>query len=83
VDDEGPGVDPANLDRIFERYFSHREPGRGMPEDEAAAHQAGAAHFGIGLWIVRRNIEAFGGRVRAENRPTGGLRMTVALPLAA
>lgn len=83
VDDEGPGVDPANLDRIFERYFSHREPGRGMPEDEAAAHQAGAAHFGIGLWIVRRNIEAFGGRVRAENRPTGGLRMTVTLPLAA
>lgn len=83
VDDEGPGVDPANLDRIFERYFSHREPGRGMPEDEAAAHQAGAAHFGIGLWIVRRNIEAFGGRVRAENRPTGGLRMTAALPLAA
>ncbi|SMF33698.1 two-component system, OmpR family, sensor histidine kinase ChvG [Azospirillum oryzae] len=83
VDDEGPGVDPANLDRIFERYFSHREPGRGMPEDEAAAHQAGAAHFGIGLWIVRRNIEAFGGRVLAENRPTGGLRMTVALPLAA
>lgn len=83
VEDEGPGVDPANLDRIFERYFSHREPGRGMPEDEAAAHQAGAAHFGIGLWIVRRNIEAFGGRVRAENRPTGGLRMTVVLPLAA
>ncbi|WP_255542457.1 sensor histidine kinase KdpD [Azospirillum sp. INR13] len=83
VDDEGPGVDPANLERIFERYFSHREPGRGMPEDESAAHQAGAAHFGIGLWIVRRNIDAFGGRVSAENRPTGGLRMTVMLPLAA
>ncbi|MBP2302885.1 sensor histidine kinase [Azospirillum picis] len=82
VEDEGPGVDPANLERIFERYFSQREPGRGMPEDEAAAHQAGATHFGIGLWIVRRNIEAFGGRVRAENRPTGGLRMTVTLPLA-
>ncbi|SMH48407.1 sensor histidine kinase [Azospirillum agricola] len=82
VEDEGPGVDPANLDRIFERYFSQREPGRGMPEDEAAAQQAGSTHFGIGLWIVRRNIEAFGGRVRAENRPSGGLRMTVALPVA-
>ncbi|BAI73763.1 two-component sensor histidine kinase (plasmid) [Azospirillum sp. B510] len=82
VEDEGPGVDHANLERIFERYFSHREPGRGMPDDEAAAHQAGAAHFGIGLWIVRRNIDAFGGRVRAENRPGGGLRMTVVLPLA-
>ncbi|WP_449233687.1 sensor histidine kinase [Azospirillum doebereinerae] len=82
VEDEGPGVDPANLERIFERYFSQREPGRGMPEDEAAAQQAGSTHFGIGLWIVRRNIEAFGGRVRAENRPSGGFRMTVALPVA-
>ncbi|AWK89186.1 sensor histidine kinase [Azospirillum thermophilum] len=83
VEDEGPGVDPANLPRIFERYFSQREPGRGIPEEEAAAQQAGATHFGIGLWIVRRNIEAFGGRVRADNRPTGGFRMTVALPVAA
>lgn len=82
VEDEGPGVDPANLDRIFERYFSQREPGRGMPEDEAAAQQAGSTHFGIGLWIVRRNIEAFGGQVSAENRPTGGFRMTVTLPVA-
>lgn len=82
VEDEGPGVDPANLPRIFERYFSQREPGRGMPEDPATAGQAGSTHFGIGLWIVRRNIEAFGGRVEAENRPTGGLRMTVTLPVA-
>ncbi len=82
VEDEGPGVDPANLPRIFERYFSQREPGRGMPEDESAQTQAEATHYGIGLWIVRRNIEAFGGTVRAENRPGGGLRMTVALPLA-
>jgi two-component system sensor histidine kinase ChvG len=53
-----------------------------MPEGEAAAQQAGSTHFGIGLWIVRRNIEAFGGRVSAENRPAGGFRMTVALPVA-
>lgn len=82
VEDEGPGVDPANLSRIFERYFSQREPGRGMPEDESAQNQAEATHFGIGLWIVRRNIEAFGGKVRAENRPTGGFRITVTLPQA-
>ncbi len=82
VEDEGPGVDPANLSRIFERYFSQREPGRGMPEDETTHNQAEATHFGIGLWIVRRNIEAFGGKIRAENRPTGGFRMTVTLPIA-
>lgn len=82
VEDEGPGVDPANLDRIFERYFSQREPGRGMPEGDASAQPAGSTHFGIGLWIVRRNIEAFGGQVSAENRPAGGFRMTVTLPVA-
>ncbi len=81
VDDEGPGVDPANLDRIFERYFSQREPGRGIPGDEAATPPTGSAHFGIGLWIVRRNVEAFGGRVSAENRPAGGFRLSVTLPV--
>ena len=80
VEDEGPGVDPANLPRIFERYFSQREPGRGIPEDEAAAGQAGAIHFGIGLWIVRRNIEAVGGRVIAANRPGGGFSIRTLLP---
>lgn len=70
VEDEGPGVPPANLDRIFDRYFSSRRP-----------EHAGAPHFGIGLWIVRRNIEAVGGRVEAENRIEGGCRMRVTLPV--
>jgi len=92
VEDDGPGVEADNLDRIFERYFSQRQPGHGMPNDEggneqansdqASGDQADGAHFGIGLWIVRRNVEAFGGRVRAENRQDGGFRMTVALPVA-
>ena len=42
----------------------------------------GASHFGIGLWLVRRNVEALGGRVWAENRPGGGLRMAVELPIS-
>lgn len=82
VEDEGPGVDPGNLPRIFERYFSNREPGRGLPVDAAASGTAGATHFGIGLWIVRRHVESVGGRIRGENRDTGGFRMTVILPLA-
>lgn len=120
VEDEGPGVDPANIERIFERYFSERghEPGarrpggggRAGPPDplppggpapprspappsgpaiEAEARVAPAQtsvqepHFGIGLWIARRNVEAVGGRVTARNRPEGGLEMRIELPLAA
>ena len=36
--------------------------------------------MGIGLWIVRRNVEAIGGYVRAENRQDGGLSIIVSLP---
>ncbi len=74
VEDGGPGVPPDRLKRIFERYYSER-PGRGNGGDGAPSH------FGIGLWIVRRNIEALSGRVWAENRSEGGLRMVVELPL--
>lgn len=67
VADRGPGVEPGNIQRIFDRYVSLRPP----------EHQSGAPHFGIGLWIVRRNVAAVGGRVTAANRPEGGLAVAV------
>ncbi|HYD31544.1 MAG TPA: HAMP domain-containing sensor histidine kinase, partial [Azospirillaceae bacterium] len=73
VEDDGPGVEPANLAKIFERYFSHRPGQPAAPGEEP--------HFGIGLWIVRRNVEAVGGLVTAENRAEGGLRMKIRLPV--
>lgn len=70
IEDDGPGVEEAKLERIFERYVTDRPPG-----------QKGGPHFGIGLWIVRRNIESLNGTVHAENRRSGGLRVIVRLPL--
>ena len=72
VDDEGPGIPADKIERIFERYFSSRpnqpsEPGR-------------PPHSGLGLWIVRRNVEALGGAVRATNRAGGGLSIAIILP---
>ena len=38
---------------------------------------------GIGLWVVRRNVESVGGSVRAENRHDGpGLRVVMSFPAA-
>ncbi len=74
IADSGPGVEPDNLQRIFERYFSQR-PHRNEDGDSEATH------FGIGLWIARRNIEALGGKLRAENRTPHGLVMRITLPL--
>src|SRR5262245_5250138 len=78
--DEGPGVPPDDLERIFERRFSNRPY---KAEAVADPSEANAVHAGIGLWIVRRNIEAIGGQVVAENGTSGGLVMKIQVPLAA
>ncbi|MEX2618286.1 MAG: HAMP domain-containing sensor histidine kinase [Alphaproteobacteria bacterium] len=76
VADEGPGVLPDRLERIFERYYSHRPDADAAPADTRKYD----THFGIGLWIVRRNAEAIGGSVAAENRDGGGLRVIARFP---
>ena len=78
IEDSGPGVEPLHLERIFDRYVSLR-PARattstGSPLDNL--------HSGLGLWIVRRDVEALGGTVMAANRPNGGLSIRITLPLA-
>ena len=80
VRDRGPGVPDADLERIFERYVSlRRDPVGGV---EAADTDAGDAHLGIGLWVVRRNLQAMDGEIHVENRDGGGLTVVMRLPLA-
>jgi signal transduction histidine kinase len=66
IADDGPGVPPAELSRLFDPFF---RGGRG-----------GAPGHGLGLAITRRVIEAHGGTVGAANRPQGGLLVTIRLP---
>lgn len=73
VEDEGPGVTAEVMATMFDRYVSRRPSSDGLP---------GEQHFGIGLWVVRRNVESVGGSVQAENRNPGGLRMIVTLTAA-
>lgn len=79
IDDEGPGVPDEDLERIFERQFTKRPP---APIDGTGDGNGSTFHAGIGLWIVRRNVEAVGGRVFAENVPGGGLQLCIELPVA-
>jgi two-component system sensor histidine kinase ChvG len=74
VCDQGPGVPEEQLDRIFDRYYSERRA--------EAASEGAASYFGIGLGIARRNVEAMGGAIEAENRMPCGLAVHVRLPLA-
>ncbi|MBM3525501.1 MAG: HAMP domain-containing histidine kinase, partial [Alphaproteobacteria bacterium] len=73
ITDEGPGIDPADRMRIFERYYSTRA---------LSGTRADESHFGLGLSIVRRNVEVMGGTVGVENSTPRGLRVAVRLPLA-
>jgi two-component system sensor histidine kinase ChvG len=71
--DRGPGVDPSHLPHIFERAASFRKDG----VDDLASN---FGHQGLGLWIVRRNVESLGGSVAARNRAQGGFEISVCLP---
>jgi two-component system sensor histidine kinase MprB len=67
VDDEGPGIDPADLPHVFERFYRSRES-RSMPGS------------GLGLAIVHQVVERHRGTVTAGAAPSGGTRLTMWLP---
>jgi signal transduction histidine kinase len=69
VSDSGPGIPAADLTRVFERFYR---------VDKARGHPGG---MGLGLAIVKHLVELHGGRAAAENRPEGGARFTVTLPV--
>ena len=69
VSDDGPGIPPAHLERVFERF--HRL-------DESRARERGGT--GLGLAIARAIVEAHGGRIRAESRAGAGTTFTLELP---
>ncbi|MDO9436507.1 HAMP domain-containing sensor histidine kinase [Hydrogenophaga sp.] len=69
VDDRGKGVPPDQRDRIFEPFY--RLPG-------ASEREGGV---GLGLSLVKTIVERHGGTVRCEDRPGGGARFVVQLPV--
>jgi two-component system, OmpR family, sensor histidine kinase ChvG len=76
VEDEGPGIPPAKLAAIFERFYTDRPKGRAF-----------GSNSGLGLSIAKQIVEAHHGRIWAENIPgpeplkPAGARFVVELPL--
>lgn len=64
VQDNGPGIDPADLPHIFERFYKSSDSG-GM---------------GLGLSIAKYLVEAHGGRIWAEGEAGQGTRISFTLP---
>lgn len=69
VADEGRGIPPEALTQIFEKFYR-------VTQGESVVGT------GLGLSISKGLVEAHGGQIWAANRPGGGARFTVALPLA-
>ena len=71
VDDDGPGIPPEQMERAFEPF--HRL-------ETSRSRDTGG--LGLGLAVARAIARAHGGDVTLANRPEGGLRATLTLPLS-
>lgn len=69
--DNGAGIDPAVLPKLFEEMFPHAGELRGD----------GRRSMGIGLSVCMSIVRAHGGTMKAENRATGGACVSFALPM--
>jgi signal transduction histidine kinase len=72
VEDTGDGLDPRSAERMFERFWR---------DDSSRARSSGGA--GLGLAIAQGLVHAHGGIIWAENRSSGGARVSFTVPLAA
>jgi two-component system sensor histidine kinase KdpD len=64
--DRGPGIQPGDEERIFEKFVRRATVGGGI---------------GLGLTICRAIVNAHGGRIWAENRPGGGSIFRFTIPI--
>lgn len=72
VADNGPGILPVTLERIFEPGFSTRRSDASAPD---------SSHHGLGLSVVQQLLAQAGGTISAQNGAAGGARFLIELPL--
>ena len=67
VEDDGPGIDDAILDQVFDPFVTTKPAGQGT---------------GLGLAVCHTIVERLGGSIEARNRSEGGASFEVCLPVA-
>lgn len=67
VEDDGPGIDPEHVERIFDPFFSTKAPGKGS---------------GMGLAMVHGIVHDHGGHLQLDSAPGRGARFAIWLPRA-
>lgn len=70
ITDDGPGIPPESLEKVFDRFYTHRPATHGFGKNS-----------GLGLSISRQIVEQHGGRISAANRTEGaGAVFTITIP---
>ncbi len=69
VEDNGPGIPEAEMERMFQPF---------VRLEESRGRQTGGS--GLGLTIARAAIRSHGGEISLSNRPEGGLKVLISLP---
>ncbi len=67
IKDDGPGIPRRLQEKVFECFYSGKQDGRSVGT-------------GLGLYLVRRNVEALGGKVELDSEPGAGSQFTLILP---
>jgi signal transduction histidine kinase len=71
IDDDGPGIPVSDMERVFAPFIRL---------ERSRSRETGGT--GLGLTIARNAVRSMGGDVYLSNRPEGGLRVTISLPIA-
>jgi signal transduction histidine kinase len=84
VADQGPGIAPDDLSRVFDRFWRGPDGGSGVPVDRSGATPATRRErrTGLGLAIVRQIVESHGGQVAAYSALGVGSTFVLWLPAA-
>jgi two-component system sensor histidine kinase KdpD len=70
VSDQGPGIAPEEMDRVFEKFYRGRHSTKSRKEGT-----------GMGLAIARGIVQAHGGKIWCENIPGAGSKFTISIPV--
>ena len=81
VKDNGPGIPPADVPHVFEKFYRAGSSASELEGEEPHSSNTAAPGVGLGLYLARHIIEQCGGQITVESKVGSGTIFTVLLLL--